>query len=97
MDAGSYLNEAKLAQRWGMSPKTLQHWRVMRVGPPYLKIRGAVRYRLCDIEQYEQSALKKCDVSRPNGKPHRQGEQSQPVTPIYPTLKDALEAAPRNN
>ena len=90
MDAGSYLNERKLAKRWGMSHQTLQRWRVMRVGPPYLKIGGAVRDRLCDIEQYEQTTLNKRDVSRPDGKPHSQ--EKQPAAPIYPTLKDALQA-----
>jgi hypothetical protein len=92
MDAGSYFSERKLAEHWGISPKTLQRWRIMRVGPPYLRIGRAVRYRLCDVEQYEQTALTKCDVSRPNGKPHRQDEQSQPPTPLYPTVRDALLA-----
>ena len=78
-----------------MSHQTLQRWRVMRVGPPFLKIGGAVRYRLCDIEQYEQATLNNCDVSRPNGKPRRQ--QERPPAPIYPTLKDALQADRQNN
>ena len=93
MDAGSYLNEKKLAERWGISRQPLQRWRVMRVGPPYLKIRGLVRYRLCDIERYEQATLMNCDETRPNGKPRRQDKQLEPAAPVYPTLKDALQTA----
>ena len=32
------LNENELAQRWGVSPKTLQRWRSDGLGPRYLKL-----------------------------------------------------------
>ena len=32
------LSEADLASRWGMSPKTLQRWRMEGRGPHYLKL-----------------------------------------------------------
>ena len=32
------LNENELAQRWGVSPKTLQRWRSEGRGPRYLKL-----------------------------------------------------------
>ena len=32
------LNENELAQRWGLSPKTLQRWRSEGRGPRYLKL-----------------------------------------------------------
>lgn len=34
----------ELAQEWQVSAKTLANWRSARLGPPYVKIAGAVRY-----------------------------------------------------
>ncbi|MBF0097144.1 MAG: helix-turn-helix domain-containing protein [Magnetococcales bacterium] len=42
-----------LAQRWRITPKTLQNWRCDGKGPPYLKIGGRIVYRLEDVERYE--------------------------------------------
>ena len=47
------LNEVELAARWGMSPKTLQRWRNLNVGPEYLKLGKKVMYPLADVEDYE--------------------------------------------
>jgi len=47
------LNEIELAARWGMSPKTLQRWRTLNVGPEYLKLGKKVMYSLADVEDYE--------------------------------------------
>jgi predicted DNA-binding transcriptional regulator AlpA len=41
------LNEIELAQRWGISPKTLQRWRCEGRGPKYLKLSKRVSYPLC--------------------------------------------------
>ena len=38
------LNENELAQRWGVSPKTLQRWRSEGRGPRYLKLSKRVGY-----------------------------------------------------
>ena len=48
-----HLNQLELSQRWDMSPRTLERWRSLSEGPPYLKIGGHVVYRQEDIEQYE--------------------------------------------
>ncbi len=48
------LNEIELAARWGMSPKTLQRWRTINVGPEYLKLGKKVMYPLTDVEDYEK-------------------------------------------
>ncbi len=40
------LNEIELAQRWGISPKTLQRWRCEGRGPKYLKLSKRVSYPL---------------------------------------------------
>jgi hypothetical protein len=48
-----HLNQAELARRWRISPRTLERWRWLRQGPSYLKIGGRVAYRLSDVEAYE--------------------------------------------
>ena len=47
------LKENELAERWGVSPKTLQRWRTERRGPPYLKLSKRVAYPLEDILAFE--------------------------------------------
>ena len=51
------LSEIELAQRWGVSSKTLQRWRSERRGPHYLKLSKRVTYPLEVVTEYERSAL----------------------------------------
>jgi predicted DNA-binding transcriptional regulator AlpA len=51
------LNENELAQRWGLSPKTLQRWRSEGRGPRYLKLSKRVSYPLEAVIDFEYSAL----------------------------------------
>ena len=48
-----HLAQVQLAERWNISPRTLERWRWIGEGPRYLKIGGRVVYRLEDIEAYE--------------------------------------------
>lgn len=41
-----FLSEVELAQRWGMSPKTLTRWRGMGRGPVFNKFSKKVAYPL---------------------------------------------------
>ena len=50
-------NEADLAERWGVSPKTLQRWRTEGRGPKYLKLSKRVIYPLDQIQAFESQAL----------------------------------------
>jgi hypothetical protein len=50
-------NEADLAKRWGVSPKTLQRWRTEGRGPKYLKLSKRVIYPLDQIQAFESQAL----------------------------------------
>ena len=52
-----HLNQNQLAERWNVSPRTLERWRWLGQGPVYLKLGGRVSYRLDDIEQYEVRRL----------------------------------------
>ena len=41
-EAVQHLTQADLARRWRMSERTLEAWRPLNMGPPYLKIVGRV-------------------------------------------------------
>lgn len=58
------LNENELAQRWGVSPKTLQRWRSEGRGPRYLKLSKRVSYPLESILDFEYSALHESTAER---------------------------------
>jgi hypothetical protein len=60
-----HLNQIDLARRWRVSERTLERWRWLKMGPPYLKIGGRVVYQLSQIEAYETTQAKNC------GKPTR--------------------------
>jgi predicted DNA-binding transcriptional regulator AlpA len=53
-----FLTENQVSKRWQLSTKTLQLWRAKGWGPKFIKygpgIRGLVRYRLSDIEEWER-------------------------------------------
>lgn len=51
------MNQGQLAQRWDLSPRTLEQWRWRGVGPRYMKIGGRVIYRLQDVEDFEVERL----------------------------------------
>lgn len=51
------LTETELANRWGISPKTLQRWRTEGRGPHYMKLSKRVTYPLDEITEYERHAL----------------------------------------
>ena len=53
-----HLNQVQLAQRWGISPRTLERWRWLGIGPAYLKLVGTVAYRMEDVQAYEKAQRK---------------------------------------
>lgn len=48
------IRERELAERWKTSRRTLQRWRAQGLGPAYILMVGAVRYRLADVVAYEE-------------------------------------------
>jgi DNA-binding transcriptional MerR regulator len=48
------LTTEELAQRWGLSPRTLAFWRTEGTGPQFLRFGRLIRYRLCDVEAFER-------------------------------------------
>ncbi len=67
------LNENELAERWGISPKTLQRWRSEGRGPKFMKLSKRVLYPVDEILVFESEALRAStwesagDVASPNG------------------------------
>ena len=49
--------QKQLADRWLMSPRTLEQWRWQGKGPKYLKIGARIVYRLEDVEAFESENL----------------------------------------
>ena len=51
------LDQKGLADRWLISPRTLEQWRWQGKGPRYLKLGGRVVYPLVEIEAFEAASL----------------------------------------
>ena len=51
-DESMLLNTDQAAQRLGLSPRTLERYRVTGEGPEYLKIGRAVRYTASALERW---------------------------------------------
>jgi predicted site-specific integrase-resolvase len=49
--------EIELAQRWAISPKTLQRWRLEGRGPRYLKLSKRVSYQITEVMAFEKEVL----------------------------------------
>jgi hypothetical protein len=50
-------DEHEAAKRLNLRTWTLQNWRHLRKGPPYLKIGGLVRYRESDLDAFLRKRL----------------------------------------
>lgn len=50
----TYLNQYELANRFRISPRTLERWRWKKTGPNYHKLGGKIAYALTDVEAYER-------------------------------------------
>ena len=52
----AFYTEKELAARWELQPKTLREWRNRKDGdyPTFIKIGGAVRYPVAEVERYEK-------------------------------------------
>jgi len=54
-----HLNQEQLAQRLGLSQRTLEGWRYRGKGPAYLRLEGRIAYRVIDIELFEIECLQR--------------------------------------
>jgi hypothetical protein len=53
-----HLTQGQLADRWQISPRTLERGRWAGEGPRFLKLGGRVIYRIEDVEVYEAQQLR---------------------------------------
>ncbi len=53
-----HFTQAELAERWRISPRTLEKWRCLGIGVSHIKIGGRVIYRVADVRAYEAAHLK---------------------------------------
>ena len=51
------MTQQQLAERWHMSPRTLEQWRWLGKGPRFLKIGARVLYDEADVETYEEGQV----------------------------------------
>ena len=52
------LTETDLAERWGVTARTLQGWRSKRIGPPFIQVGSrSIFYREEDVLAYEASNI----------------------------------------
>jgi predicted DNA-binding transcriptional regulator AlpA len=54
-EAAPHLTIADLAEREQVSVETVRTWNRTRSGPPYIKAGRHVRYRIADVEAWEDS------------------------------------------
>ncbi|ORA58299.1 helix-turn-helix transcriptional regulator [Mycobacteroides franklinii] len=52
-----FVTRSELAERWNMSPRTLDNWSVQGRGPAGRRFGKRVMYRLADVEAYERSVF----------------------------------------
>ena len=55
---GRCMTQTELAERWQISEATLERWRTEAGGPVFLKLGTQVRYRVRDVEAFEEVALR---------------------------------------
>ena len=54
-----HLVQSELAERWRVSPRTLERWRSDGTGPAWLQLNGRVVYRIEDVEGFERLRLRR--------------------------------------
>lgn len=55
------LSPEELASRWQIKPSTLGYWRCVKKEIPFIKIGGSPRYRMEDVEKYENDNVLKIE------------------------------------
>jgi hypothetical protein len=86
-----HLNQIELSRRWSLSPRTLERWRCLGLGPRYLKIVGRVVYRLDDVEAFEaQQTAGLNAVGLPPSSGHQQSPRRESQT-LPPGKTGALD------
>lgn len=56
--------EVSARYRGAITVGTLRNWRVMRIGPPFIKIGKAVLYRISELDAWDEKNTVTCRASR---------------------------------
>ena len=83
------MTQTELAERWRLSEATLERWRTESGGPLFLKLGNQVRYRLQDVEAFEEAAL------RGSTKPDAEVDQGVASRASHRTLPQLTQPPPR--
>ena len=54
----THLSTEQLAARWDVTVDTIERWRSEGIGPRYIKVTRAIRYRLSDVEAFEEVSVR---------------------------------------
>lgn len=59
-----FFTDKELAERWGLAVATLRTWRTrpQQHYPKFVKIGGAVRYPIAEVERFEQNLTSQDDT-----------------------------------
>ena len=58
MSTSPWLTRPEVAERLRVPEKTLAQWAVKKTGPRYAKLGRHVRYRLADVEAWEDEQIR---------------------------------------
>jgi predicted DNA-binding transcriptional regulator AlpA len=58
-DTDRWLTTEEVAEREGVSKRTVEDWRYKRTGPPWTKLVGGVRYRQSAVADWERQQERK--------------------------------------
>jgi predicted site-specific integrase-resolvase len=53
-----HFTQASLAERWQLTVRTLERWRIAGTGPAWMKLNGRIRYRPEDVDAFERARLR---------------------------------------
>lgn len=53
-DEPIHLTQYQLCKRWEVKKRTLERWRALRSGPPYIKVGARILYPIQEIIAFEQ-------------------------------------------
>lgn len=70
-DTPIHLTQYQLSKRWEVKKRTLERWRSLRCGPPYIRIGARVLYRLQDIVSFEAENFFGTSGKLPDRQGHR--------------------------
>lgn len=83
------MTQTELAERRRISEATLERWRTESGGPLFLKLGNQVRYRLQDVEAFEEAAL------RGSTKPDAEVDQGFESGASHRTLPRLMQPPPK--